>query len=407
MAYSQNDLQWKNNKIGFDTGPTDTIGNYGCYMTAIANICRWASNDKTPQQINDLCKQNGWLVAGDLIARDDIPALLCNNLQFVGRTNWTDAVSMNFFADASDPNVAYIIKLDASHAPGLQSHFVMVWARLGDNDLEIEDSWDGVRKPLSHYGNPSVIIYSATKFIKTSPPAPQPVAPVPISVPEPVVAPPAAPVPSPATITPPVTAANKTPYPIRVTVPKFPSMTDALNHTNPNGVFEPSNVNYFTFNTQQGMMSITTIPGQPQGTWINPADNVVMVPRPVATTTDTMKTWQWGYPTHEPAEYKVAHDMLVQDMVHSGPAIWIRGGHNIDIYGSFIKDGRTYLRPLTSVDDKGLYYWYGIETTNIHTGAPHLENEYDIVDIIESQWESFYDKAWKTIEGIFHPKKIK
>lgn len=174
MAYSQQDPRWKNTKIGFDTGPTDTIGNYGCYMTAIANVCVWAEHDVNPSQVNDLCKQNSWLVKMDTIARDDIPALICNNLTFEGRTNWTDAVSMNFFADASDPNVAYIIKIDTSPASGVQEHFVMVWQTDGPNDLIIDDSWDGVRKPLSHYGNPSVIIYSAMKFRKNTVTPPQP-----------------------------------------------------------------------------------------------------------------------------------------------------------------------------------------------------------------------------------------
>lgn len=166
MSYSQNDPQWKNTKIGFDTGPTDTIGNYGCYMTAIANVCAWTGNNLNPSQINDLCKQNNWLVSSDLVSNDSVPALLCNNLQFIGKTMWRDATSMNFFDDASDPNITYIICIDSSLSPGIQTHYVMVWATLGNGDLEIEDSWDGVRKSLSHYGNPSVIIQSATKFVK-------------------------------------------------------------------------------------------------------------------------------------------------------------------------------------------------------------------------------------------------
>lgn len=404
-VYNQNDPRWKNNKIGFDTGPSDTIGNYGCYMTAIANVCSWAGNELNPQQINDLAKQNGWLVASDLIARDDIPALLCNNLEFVGRTNWTDAVSMNFFADASDPNVAYIIKIDASKAPGIQSHFVMVWATLGGNDLEIEDSWDGVRKPLSHYGNPSVIIYSATKFVKKAVPTP---APTPPSVPSPAPLPPPSPVPTPV-IAPPVIAPSREVYPIKVTIPKYASMTDALNKTNPTGVLNASPTNYYAFNTLNGMVSITTQPGMSQGIWINPTENVVQTPVPTKTETsaDVMKSWHWGYATHEPAEYKIIRDYMVKDLLRTGHDIQIKAGHTIDIYGSFVKDGTTYLRPLTSVDDKGLYYWYGIPTSNIHTGEPYLENEFDVVDQVQEHWESFYDKIVNTIEGIFHPKKRK
>lgn len=402
--YSQNDPRWKNVILGFNTGPTDTIGNYGCYVTAIADVCQWAGNDKTPQEINDICKQNGWFVNGGLISRDDIPAQLCGNLTYQGRTNWSDATSMNFFADASDPNVAYIILIDASHAPGLQSHFVMVWAKLGDNDLEINDSWDGIRKPLSSYGNPSVIIYSAMKFTKTAPPEPTPPPPPPVVVPEPVVVPPPPP-PSPVTITPPATASNTQPYSLVTTVPSYPSPGNALNRTNSNGTL--ANGSYYIYNQQQGMYSLTKDLGVPKGTWINPADNTV-TPKPVAkveTEGDIQASWHWFFANHEPVEYKVLQDIVVSDQLHASPSVRIPAGKNIYIYGSFKKAGKTYLRPLTSTDAKGMYPFYGIPTTDIYSGAPYLDNEFNIVDIVSSKWESLYDKVYKTIEGIFRVKK--
>jgi len=268
--YSQNDDRWKKNKIGFDTGPSDTIGNYGCYITAIANVCYWAGNDLTPQQVNDLCKQNGWFVASDVVARDEVPSLLCGNLQFAGRTNWTDAVSMNFFDDASDPNVAYIVKIDASHAPGLQSHFVMVWKKLGDNDLEIDDSWDGVRKPLSHYGNPSVIIYSATKFIKISPPAPPAAVETPVPLPAP---PPVQPV-SPPTAPAPVKMAEK--YKLLTTLQYYGSADDA--QADRNALSTVSSGTYYVFSKAGIFYNLTSNNMKDQQKWINTLDNVADVP---------------------------------------------------------------------------------------------------------------------------------
>lgn len=173
MAYSQNDPAWKNDLLGTSHEAGDTIGNYGCYLTAISNVCTWAGRDLNPGEMNGICRDNGWFTQ-DLINRDDIPALICGNLQFAGRTNWSSATDMNFFNDASDPNVAYIIMIDASNAPGLQTHFVMVWSTLGNGDLMIDDSWDGKRKKLSAYGTPSKIIYSAIKYVKVQPPAPTP-----------------------------------------------------------------------------------------------------------------------------------------------------------------------------------------------------------------------------------------
>ncbi len=166
MTYSQNDPAWKNNKIGFDTGPGETLGNYGCYVTAIANVCAWAGNDLNPVQVNQICKERGWYSQGDLINNNEIPAILCSNLSFASATHWVGPTDMGFFADASDNSVAYIICIDASVAPGVQTHFTMVHAKSGVDDLIIDDSWDGTRKKLSLYGRPSAIIQSAYKFIK-------------------------------------------------------------------------------------------------------------------------------------------------------------------------------------------------------------------------------------------------
>lgn len=478
MAYSQRDSAWANTILGFDSSDQNsndygTIGMYGCYVTAIANLCQWAGNDLNPVQINDICRQNGWFVNGDEIVRDDIPALLCSNLGYVGRTNWSGPTDINFFDDASDPNVVYIIEIDASPAPRIQKHFTMVWSKPDANDLEIDDSWDGVRKALSHYGTPSVIIQSAMKFIKVAPPSPvppifstpeqiptksiqlarpsklwnlslptttdidnNPIQEYPASYQETVsaiahrtdgtnyylVLPdstsgfnvldcenyiPVSP-PSPATISAPVTASSTEQYSLVTTIPCYPSPGNALNRTNSNGTLP--NGAYYIYNQQQGMYSLTRDLGVPKGTWVNPADNVIAPPRPVATndtTADVQKSWKWFFANHEPVEYKMLQDLVVKDIVHAGPPIQVHRGRTIDIYGSFEKDGKTYLRPFTASDSQTRYYFYGIPTTDIYSGAPYMDNEYNIVDIFAARWESFYDKAIKTIDGIFRPKRKK
>lgn len=410
MSYSQNDPAWKNILLGFNTSAQWTIGTAGCYVAAIANVCRWAGNDLNPQQINDICKQNGWFVNGGEIARDDIPALLCSNLGYIGRTNWSGPTDINFFDDASSPDVAYIIEIDASRAPGIQSHFTMVWSKPDANDLEIDDSWDGVRKALSHYGSPSAIILSAMKFVKVAPPSPPPVAVVPV-----IVVPPAAPPPIPYV---PPTGALAIPkqekYTLTVALPYYSSLQAVQNLQAAAGrlpvgdyyVIEKAGTNSIYYN-------LTSDNSKNLNHWVNVLNNKAQPVIPAITphidnTADIMKSWQWGYPSHEPVEYKVLHDLLVVDMIHNSASIWIRAGHNIDIYGSFMQNGKTYLRPLTSLDDKGLYAWYGIETSNIHTGAPHLENEYNITDIVNTHWQSLYDKVYQTIDGFFRPRsKIK
>lgn len=371
MSYSQNDPQWKNVKIGFDTGPSDTIGNYGCYMTAIANVCKWAGNDLTPFQINDLCKQNGWLVQMDSIARDDIPALLCNNLTYVGRTNWTDAVSMNFFDDASDPNVAYIIKIDASHAPGLQSHFVMVWAKLGDNDLEIDDSWDGVRKPLSSYGNPSVVIYSAMKFVKTAPVAPAPpvvAAPVPepAPVPPPPPQPPAAPIPFP--------SAEK--YTTVTLLKTFLNAADAMSGQKPQTTLAKGT--YFVY-SKNGKAYNLSVDNMKEGVWVNTLDNIPPMPKPVLQPDPVYKpsevpigeanndrwkaTYTSFYPDRRSVTYQLNQTVSMKEYSGKRNMVVLEKGAKINIIGTFVKNGVTFYRPRANNDE--YFEWYfGIPQTD-------------------------------------------
>lgn len=219
----------------------------------------------------------------------------------------------------------------------------------------------------------------------------------------PIITPESTPPPSPTSITPPVTASSTAQYSLIVPVPYYPSPGNAVTKINGKGTL--ANGAYYIFNQQQGMYSLTKTLGQSQGTWINPADNVVKPPAPIETTADIQKSFKWFFPTHEPVTYKVLQDLSVQDVVHGSTPVPLSKGREVEIYGTFQAKGGTYLRPLTGLDDKGMYSFYGIKTTDIYSGAPYLDNEYNIADIVSTRWESFYDKAIKTIEGIFKPRR--
>lgn len=275
MAFSQNDPAWKNTRLGISVSAGDTIGNYGCYVTAIANVCEWAGHSIDPVQINDICKQNGWFIEStpgdrDIIARDDIPALLCSNLGYTGRHNWTGAVDINFFDDASDPNVAYIIKIDASPAKGLQSHFTFVWAKPDATDLTIDDSWDGVRKALSHYGDPSKIIYSAMRFVKVALPVI-----VTVHVPPVVETPPAAPAPY-VPPTAPLQAPSPEKYSLVVTSLYFDSAEDAVLRRH--AVSTIAEGIYYVIDKKDEAYNLSKNYPKDNNQWVNTIDNVVQPP---------------------------------------------------------------------------------------------------------------------------------
>lgn len=483
MIYSQNDSRWKNVLLGFNTSTQYTIGTSGCYVTAIANICDWAGNSMTPQQINDICKQRGWFVNGGEISRDDIPALVCSNLAYAGRTNWSAAVNMNFFNDASDPNIAYIIEIDASPATGLQTHFTMVWSKLNANDLEINDSWDGIRKALSHYGDPSKILYSAIKYIKavpvisaapaviipftTTPISPQimafnkpthrwnldlPTTDAMAAAPletlpqgeqltvvgiaahqngyqyylqdinshdgfntldcDPYVAPvvPVTPLPLPAA---PVVAPRAETYTLVTVLPTYARDTDAISGVNSVGSIQPGT--YYVWDKTGNIYQLgTDNQHAPTDNWIDTAKNViaapVVVPAPVKTTessSDVIGSFKWFHTDRHPEEYMVLRDIVVYDMLHGGKPIRIDTNQTIEIYGYFKKDGHTYLRPLTGLDQQSLYYFYGILTSDSATfsGVPNLQAKLDWVEKTKVLFESLYEKAVKSIDGVFRRKK--
>lgn len=399
VVYSQNDPAWKDNKIGFDQGPYDTIGNYGCYMTGIANVCSWAGNDINPQQINDICKDRGWLVSSDLVARDDVPSQLCSNLQFEGRTNWSSATPMDFFADASDPNVAYIICIDASKAPGIQTHFVMVWATNGPNDLIIDDSWDGQRKSLTHYGTPSDIIQSATKFRKDVPVVPP--APEPVVVPEPAPAPPTPYVPPAGAV--PVTRAEK--YELFTTLPVYESAEEVAKAKNPVDIIQAGT--YYVWQkkgTNNNYWDLSTSNMDDQNKWININDNkkplnvpaaVKQAPAPTGTAVDWASLFT-PFPDGKSHRYVAVRDMYLFDLAaKDAKGINVNEGETVPIFGTVTspQDGSIWLIPRMA-DDTTLgqaapkSHYYGIPTSSIYTGLPNMKSQQYIDALAKAEVEN-------------------
>lgn len=385
--YSQNNPAWKDLPLGFDSSDPNnpnygTIGMYGCYVTAIANVCNWAGNNLNPSQINDLGRQNNWFIRSDLVSRDDIPSLLCSNLQFVGRTNWTGPTDMSFFDDASSPEVNYIIEIDASKAPGIQTHFTMVWAKLGESDLEIDDSWDGIRRPLSHYGNPSAIIQSAMKFVKVTPPAPVPT-PIVVATPEPAPAP--APVIPPLPYVPPAAPVKGTPaekYELLTTVMWFSNANDAVFHKDAKGTLEEGS--YFIVAKNDKSYNLSSNNMKDSGQWINTDDNIA--PKPVvpevkpAATADIPSLFT-PFTDGKSRRYVAQQDMYLYDLAATDArGINIKKDEVVPIFGSVTKGGMIYLIPRLNEDTvpnqvAPKEHYYGIPTSSIYTGLPGMKSQ--------------------------------
>jgi len=67
MLFSQNDPRWKTKKLGFSN---ETIGNYGCLITAIGDM--W---DADPLVVNEWLKNNNGFLGLNLVDWTKLPDL--------------------------------------------------------------------------------------------------------------------------------------------------------------------------------------------------------------------------------------------------------------------------------------------------------------------------------------------
>lgn len=120
--YSQRDKAWSGVKLGF--GST-TIGNYGCFITALSMLI-----EKTPNITNEILKKGG-AFNGDLLISDKAAVAL--DLEYLGKTT------------TKPKEFPTIAEVDMSPSAGKQQHFVVM---LKD---KIIDPWTGSERPLNTY----------------------------------------------------------------------------------------------------------------------------------------------------------------------------------------------------------------------------------------------------------------
>lgn len=171
---SQQDPQWKNDKLGFGTGSQDTIGYVGCALTSVAMLLSGYGFPETPKSLNQKLKdRQGFAGSGirwNAVCEVHPEMTLRANI----RCETSDAPLGQIDA-ALDAGQPVVVRVDASPNPGLQWHYVLLYARQGDDYLML-DPWPyqpGTAKPdllMKRYsqGNPlrrsiqQVLLYEAS-----------------------------------------------------------------------------------------------------------------------------------------------------------------------------------------------------------------------------------------------------
>lgn len=215
---------------------------------------------------------------------------------------------------------------------------------------------------------------------------------------------------------------STTRYLIRTTIRTYSTVSDAQAGTNSKGEILVSSSNaWYVYCEKGGMVNITQTPGVTTGTWINPADNKVPDPTPppavvpaapvippptpapkIETETDIRHSFIPIMPDGSPVACQVLRPILVVDTLGRGESVTVtpKTG-DIHVYGTFKAASRIYALVKTSNRVNQNNYMYGIPITAPDDFSPFLKDVYAMSDSVIKAWELVYDKAYKTIEGIY------
>jgi hypothetical protein len=138
VYHSQQDPQWKKDILGFGD-PGDTIGYVGCALTSVAMLLSGHGYPETPKTLNQKLKNvDGFVSAGirwgavsQIYPKVSLKAFIpCS-------TSDAPLAQINAALAAGQPA---IVQVDSSPADGIQTHWVVLYGRKGDDYLML-DPW--------------------------------------------------------------------------------------------------------------------------------------------------------------------------------------------------------------------------------------------------------------------------
>lgn len=181
MIFRQGDPQWDHLTLGY--GPA-TIGEAGCLLTVNAQMLRHYGFSVSPLTLNQILKDAGRWVNGDLLSDAAVSGLpQFQGVKFVTKWDFTNRPA-DLSVLTNNATDEYTIELDFDHNPndGIQTHFVRFVSYL-NGVLLIDDPEYGEEVEFTkRYGND--LVTTILKIVKyTGPTAPTAPAPAPVEVP--------------------------------------------------------------------------------------------------------------------------------------------------------------------------------------------------------------------------------
>ena len=180
---SQRDPQWKDITLGFGDG-SSTLGAYGCTLTCLTMVANGLGFNETPATLNEKLKALGQGAGytggtGNLIVFSGLAAAL-PGIQFANFVRCRDVPAPIADIDAAlDAGNPVAVEVDFSPSPGLQNHWVLLYARQ-NGDYLMHDPWPvpveasaSLAQRYGFVGGPAQIITTAVFYIGKNPNTPQ------------------------------------------------------------------------------------------------------------------------------------------------------------------------------------------------------------------------------------------
>lgn len=150
VYHAQNDPKWKDDILGFSKSG-DTLEKVGCALSSVAMLLSGYGLEETPRSLNQKLKDKQGFYSSSIVwgavsqVRPDVKLVKnvkCENVD-------APLAEINAALDAGHP---VIVRVDATSRPDFQWHYVLVYARNGDDDYLMLDPWPykpGTDKPDS------------------------------------------------------------------------------------------------------------------------------------------------------------------------------------------------------------------------------------------------------------------
>ena len=135
---SQQDPLWKKDILGFGD-PEDTIGYLGCALTSVAMLLSGHGYSETPKTLNKKLKNvNGFVSAA--IRWSSVSQIYPNVTVKSNISCTTSPAPLELINGAIAAGQPAIVQVDSSPASGIQTHWVVVYQKKGDDYLML-DPW--------------------------------------------------------------------------------------------------------------------------------------------------------------------------------------------------------------------------------------------------------------------------